>query len=861
MKRTLGSALLVGTLLSTILVGCSGGSPTKPPPDTSLFTAANAWPSGAPADATTLTPEEFSAKVKSGEIELVTGQDLKDEEQAWRDQYAQDQAFLKAIPTDQLSPDVQALLTQTPDLPQTPGGDYIITVKNNDGTTFNTVTMGKQNRMRQIVDTFKQASSPANALSAYQAAYDASPPDIQRKVSAPGSLSGQSVTEIMAALDSLDDALASVPNLDNTRVEPQSLGRGLSAQTGPGNGVDTQGTCTPSGTGIANNFWWPLKRFTTPVKQQGMRGSCWGFAAVAALESREMVVNDHTLNLSEQYFVNKNKRNYAPSDFSDGYGSEVALQNMLSHNDKIPSEGVWTYNQAYGRPATAFDAGVAGTAASYQNACSSYTGYCSETAHQSPRYCTTVLFFTFCGYYTVVNAAGGVDSSATTTVWHNLWSTSSAHRRRSHFPVNTIRALLANGQPLLASFGVFTGWDGAGANGFVTNFSSTGGRGGHVVLMTGYVSNAALAQRLPSAPAGAGGGYFIIKNSWGCGAADAGYYYVPVDYVTKFFSDLSRLNMTSSRSARWNSEVVQGNGGSGPQVSLTAPVNFSGGFQLPVYFNFQKAKTFTARVDDATDGQNCCSSSLEWFSAKAGAAKIGSGKTVNLTLSGSGANDTITARAKDSDGNVGQISLTVYDGGYPLVTILYPPQGTTLPLKTSTTLQVSAAQFLGGNGNDSPLDCAATLWKSRQSRRRPLDRLAPTVSFASSGPRTLTASLTYDGRTDSKAVDVTVASAPPPPTPTVVVKITAPKVPYSVGTYVSSAIVNFAGTVTLNGASASCATLAWKAVSAAKTYTATGCAPKLDMNIGNYTVTATYTNGAAQGSASGAVTVYQLTIN
>ncbi|WP_161882536.1 hypothetical protein [Deinococcus alpinitundrae] len=70
---------------------------------------------------------------------------------------------------------------------------------------------------------------------------------------------------------------------------------GIGAQTltpqagsGPGNGVDTAGTCTPSASGITSNFWWPQKRFTTPIKQQGMR---WGFAAVAGLESRELVVN------------------------------------------------------------------------------------------------------------------------------------------------------------------------------------------------------------------------------------------------------------------------------------------------------------------------------------------------------------------------------------------------------------------------------------------------------------------------------------------------------------------------------------------------------------------------------------------
>ena len=57
--------------------------------------------------------------------------------------------------------------------------------------------------------------------------------------------------------------------------------------------------------------------------------------------------------------------------------------------------------------------------------------------------------------------------------------------------------------------------------------------GGHNIHVVGYVSNADLAANLltATAPPGSGGGYFILKNSWGPCAGDAGYYYMPVDYV------------------------------------------------------------------------------------------------------------------------------------------------------------------------------------------------------------------------------------------------------------------------------------------------------------------------------------------
>jgi C1A family cysteine protease len=49
----------------------------------------------------------------------------------------------------------------------------------------------------------------------------------------------------------------------------------------------------------------------------------------------------------------------------------------------------------------------------------------------------------------------------------------------------------------------------------------------------GYIDNSTLAgnSATKSAPAGAGGGYFIIKNSWGTCSGDVGYYYMPVDYL------------------------------------------------------------------------------------------------------------------------------------------------------------------------------------------------------------------------------------------------------------------------------------------------------------------------------------------
>jgi hypothetical protein len=54
--------------------------------------------------------------------------------------------------------------------------------------------------------------------------------------------------------------------------------------------------------------------------------------------------------------------------------------------------------------------------------------------------------------------------------------------------------------------------------------------GNHAVVAVGYVKNENLPE---STPKGLGGGYVVVKNSWGC-TGDGGYYYLPVNWVKRF---------------------------------------------------------------------------------------------------------------------------------------------------------------------------------------------------------------------------------------------------------------------------------------------------------------------------------------
>ncbi len=592
--RFLGAA----GLLLTLLVACSNG-PTPPntdpgtgPGSGTVFTDANAW-TGGTGGARIITAAEFERQVNSGEIQLDTLDKRQARFDAAQAKTKANLAFLTAIPDAEKSPDVKALLAAQVELPTMPDGNYVLPVQQNDGSKVNVVTLGTPAMAALLVDTYKRADSVGNQLDAYRLGYEAAPEAIRANLPAPDGVAGQGMAAVLAARDALDTALAALDNLDGVKEEAgTSTASGLSAQA-VRTDVGDQGTdCPRQPGGIYRNFSWPLKAFQSTIKQQGMRGTCWAFAAVAALESRDRVIFDQASNLSEQFLVNKVKREWGADDYNDGGGAEFTLNSAVDNNFLIPWEQYWPYNPAYGRPATAFqnddpktpvNEQVAGTMASYKGACGPgtsgadtllYTWSCSETAHQSPFICAAAGNNNFCGYFTMTAPANASGSFADRTIgmWNNQWASLSANSRLKKFPLAELRSALASGYSLLASFGVFQGFDaasnGAATNGFVSDFSNMGARGGHVALFVGYIDNTTLHRRLPNAPTDQNG-YFVLKNSWGC-SGDGGYYYVPVDYVTQYFSDLSVLRLSSQRGEDWNRQQKTPDVQNSPDIQIKA---------------------------------------------------------------------------------------------------------------------------------------------------------------------------------------------------------------------------------------------------------------------------------------------------
>ncbi|MER3490735.1 MAG: hypothetical protein C4328_12835, partial [Meiothermus sp.] len=590
MKKAFKWLGMVGLLISALVACSPGGSK----PDPNLFNEGNSWKGGIPADAQVVSTEEFQKGIASGELTLVSTAILEAQKAARQSQYQADKAFLNSVPNK--DPNTAALLAEALDSPSFegdrpvsgPGGESV-------------VLFGLGTQLRNAVEVYQRSQSVDNALADYSLSYELLPEDLKPQAPTPDSLKGKSLAEVKAALTQLDSLLGSKPaSLRTARLEP---GGGVQPQAinpgNPGNGTDNNGRCTP--TNLVKHFWFPLKNFISPVKDQASRGACWAFAAIGAVESRERVQNNNPADLSEQFLVNKVKQDWDPSDYTDGYKSEKALETAVDKGQSFPSEGAWTYNGARSRPKV-----KDGDSSSYANSCNGYTGTCSDTAHQSRRVCTTFIF-TFCSYAKVTFGGPGVASSRTIQVWKN----------GDAFNLNLLRNYLSRGHVLIASFPAYKGFmDDVKGDGVVSNYARTmldgkgrevsGSYGGHAVQIVGFLSNEDMSQ-FGNTPNIGGGGYFIIKNSWGCRAGDGGFYYVPADYVSSIFNSLSVLKFDGRRSQAWKQEQAAPGGSEAPEITIKtnpASVNLRVETNLAQFFGITHpvAKSVNLTVTSTLDG-------------------------------------------------------------------------------------------------------------------------------------------------------------------------------------------------------------------------------------------------------------------
>lgn len=588
-------SVLLCLSMGLVLSACGGGSDKNgEEPPASLLVPERAWSGAVPAGAGMLEPSAFEALLAAGELTLITAEEEAAAQAAARahqDELLQaDLAYLQgqAERSDKLE-ELLARAAASTQLRTEP------VLELGEGRQVRLLSLAQE--IRQSAYAHRRARDPQALHASYAALHALLTLEQRDGLPGPESLVAADAATLRDALSQLDAALEAQPFPDGVIGETEPTETTAKVAPVAGTAMDTP-ACTAAPNGLSAHFEWPLKRYLTPVRDQASRGLCWAFTTVAALESRELVLNGQMRNLSEQFLANKVKAVWDREDYEDGYWAEEALEGMLVHNQTLPDESYWTYNPSMSR------AGSGDDEDDYIGVCNGYSGSCSLTAHQSPRACTLYNGLTFCsGYRDITHASGnGVAANLTPQLWDG----------DDPLPLARLRSALDNGLSLIASLGVRVGFRQAQSaeNGFVTDFRNGyfdadndfvgGSEGGHAVLIVGFIPAEAVQAKIregkvvvPGVTPAIGGmgvpdflggsfipggfptgvrGYFIVKNSWGC-QHDGGYLYVPDTYVAQYFTRMTVLGFGEQRSPVWQQQAFLSRALESGRAELGVPVN------------------------------------------------------------------------------------------------------------------------------------------------------------------------------------------------------------------------------------------------------------------------------------------------
>lgn len=300
------------------------------------------------------------------------------------------------------------------------------------------------------------------------------------------------------------------------KVDACELDEGNAAVASDRSGYSTRVCAQYSPTGIYANFDWPLKAYNSCVKDQANRGTCGSFAVAAAMETMIALKLGRQVNLSEQDLYSHVKNFWHPTYYGDGMNAGETMRDMIASKYRVPYESHWRYNPSNSRVDD--DNGN-----SYVNSCNGYDETCTNTAHQAGLYCAKIDGYLYCGFSSPVNESG---MGFRITDDAELWGSG------GDGAIERLKAALTQLRPVMLSLEVVPTFDAPDYNGYVKyKVEAEASRGGHIVEVSGYVSNDELRAKVPLAPLASGGGYFIAKNSWSVCYADAGFVYLPVDWV------------------------------------------------------------------------------------------------------------------------------------------------------------------------------------------------------------------------------------------------------------------------------------------------------------------------------------------
>jgi hypothetical protein len=485
-----------------------------------------------PEGARLVTPAEFGVGLAAGKLRLVSPRLEQQTQAGLQDQTARDRETLVKLLAD--SPDdLKRLLAEPAEdarLQRQGDGNYLFDLGGKGNPEEQVTLMGKRFTFHQAAVGMTTFMTPENQLGIYAGAFAAIPPDerARRQLPSPteiAKLPADSLLQFnlrLASDASLIDILLKFLALD---LPPKGFPASCGLEEGSPPGLPDQsgGSCAPGASNLFMSAHFPLKWRATCVKNQGHRGTCVSFGITGAAEAAIALKHNRWLNLSEEkLYYNQN----GSRTCGDGLNTTGVLNDMVGSGYDQPWEYAWDYNPSSSRN---------NNVCPYTSSCVSYSGeHCSDTSHQGDLYCFNFLFFRFCGTDGSAGPGSGFKLSSSVELF-SLFSR----------PLGLAlgRLYVAAGIPLVISYDVTPSFDAKAngvTNGLVSYVGGESSRGGHASTVIGFIDNARLPMGMP---AGSGGGYFIVKNSWGKCNGDGGYVYLPYDFVMTYAYSLSTVGV------------------------------------------------------------------------------------------------------------------------------------------------------------------------------------------------------------------------------------------------------------------------------------------------------------------------------
>lgn len=423
-----------------------------------------------------------------------------------------------------------------------------------DGASRVVQVHGERWAVGTVAEALRIYPTRTNQDAMYEAVWADFPPDLRGglELPEPSTLGQYSDLEVQGYNDVIAGyALEIAPPRFDFSPRPAGYPASCEDEVGAVAGSDRTGDCAPSPDGVFARHYWPTKWFNTCIKDQGNRGTCIAMATTSAIEQRVARRDNQWVNLSEQALYNKMKLNWHREDYWDGYYSAQLAYQLDHRGYHVPYEQRWPYNLSLARvdgvercketmcdPNSTWCKGQCADNEAwwyYLFSCEDYAGTCGDSSHQTRLVCYQELDGSYhCGFELPDQNVDGEGFGAGR--YSELWDHAD---RELSFARVILHLFLQN--PVVATMPLYESfWDATPNGGWIPmpDTANERVRGAHGMHILWYVDNDVLAEIAPDVPAGAGGGYFIVKNSWSNCFGDGGYVYIPYDYITTYAYDV-----------------------------------------------------------------------------------------------------------------------------------------------------------------------------------------------------------------------------------------------------------------------------------------------------------------------------------